>query len=44
MLFIRFYLDQSARLYLCKVMKMKNKSANTQLADDYFPVVVPPIC
>ena len=25
-------------------MKKKNKSANTQLADDYFPLVVPPIC
>ena len=25
-------------------MKKKSKSANTQLADDYFPLVVLPIC
>ena len=31
-------------MYLCKIMERKNKSANTRLADDYLPLVVPPIC
>ena len=37
-------MDLSAPLYLRELVKKKNKSANTRLADDSLLLVVPPIC
>ena len=37
------FLDLSALLYLRKLVKRKNKSANTRLADDSLLLVVQPI-
>ena len=44
MVFIRFYLELSARLYLCKLVKRKNKSVIIRLVNDNFLLVMPPIC
>ena len=38
------FVDLSAPLYLRELVKKKNKSANTRLADDSLLLVVPPIC
>ena len=37
------FVDLSAPLYLRELVKKKNKSANTRLADDSLLLVVPPI-
>ena len=37
------FVDLSALLYLRELVKKKNKSANTRLADDSLLLVVPPI-
>ena len=37
------FADLSASLYLCELVKKKNKSANTRLTDDSLLLVEPPI-